>query len=187
MGTGKIMTGIAFGAAIGSLLGALYAPDKGSKTRKKLSKKGAEYADELKGRFNEFLDGLKDDKEDLEETIVEVKKAIKSPMSSPKKTRKPVTKRDTAKKETPTSLAAASDVGVSFFAVSLFVTGFRVFFGELIGDLMAFFTSTIVSSKSSLSSFKPSKNSLKRPFNSSAYSAPFFESFLRVFDPLSGA
>src|SRR3990167_4271547 len=97
MGTGKIMTGIAFGAAIGSLLGALYAPEKGSKTRKKLSKKGTEYADELKNRFNEFLDGLKSDlvegEESIEEAMVQVKKAIKTPTGVPKASRKQAIKK----------------------------------------------------------------------------------------------
>ncbi len=112
MSTGKIMTGIAFGAAIGSLLGALYAPEKGSKTRKQLSKKGTEYADELKNRFNDMLDGLKADlmesKESAEETMVLVKKAIKSPTNAPKVPRKQTIKKiasttiaDTLKKNSP--------------------------------------------------------------------------------------
>jgi len=56
MDKGKMLAGIAFGAAVGSAIGALYAPDKGSKTRKKLSEKGAAYAAELKERFNELVD-----------------------------------------------------------------------------------------------------------------------------------
>ena len=40
-------------------LGILFAPDKGSATRKKISKKGEEYADEFGEKYNEFITGIK--------------------------------------------------------------------------------------------------------------------------------
>lgn len=56
MSTGKILLGTLAGVAIGAAVGILLAPDKGSETRKKISRKGNEYKDGLKEKF----DGLKD-------------------------------------------------------------------------------------------------------------------------------
>jgi gas vesicle protein len=56
MNSGKILLGVLAGVAAGALLGVLFAPDKGSETRKKISKKGEDYADSLREKFNEFLD-----------------------------------------------------------------------------------------------------------------------------------
>jgi gas vesicle protein len=56
----KIMIGFLAGAAAGVLAGILFAPDKGTETRKKISKKSGEAADSLKHKFNDFVDGLKE-------------------------------------------------------------------------------------------------------------------------------
>ncbi len=40
MSSGKVFLGILAGAAAGALAGILFAPEKGSKTRKKIVKKG---------------------------------------------------------------------------------------------------------------------------------------------------
>ena len=58
--TSKILTAIAAGAAAGAILGVLFAPDKGTETRKKISKKSGDVADSLKHKFNDFVDGLKE-------------------------------------------------------------------------------------------------------------------------------
>jgi gas vesicle protein len=58
MKSGKVLLGLLAGVAIGATLGILFAPDKGSSTRKKISKKGDEYADELEKRFNDFIDSM---------------------------------------------------------------------------------------------------------------------------------
>lgn len=49
--TGKIITAIAVGAAAGAILGILFAPDKGSETRKKINKQRKKIADELMKKF----------------------------------------------------------------------------------------------------------------------------------------
>ena len=58
MSTGKVLLGILAGVAAGATLGILFAPDKGTSTRNKITKKGDAYADELGERFNEFIDGI---------------------------------------------------------------------------------------------------------------------------------
>ncbi len=54
MGSKKILTAALLGAAAGAVLGILLAPDKGSETRKKISKKAGEFGDAAKEKFNEL-------------------------------------------------------------------------------------------------------------------------------------
>ena len=56
MSTGKVLLGVLAGVATGAVLGILFAPEKGTETRKKISKKGEDYADGLKDKFNEFIE-----------------------------------------------------------------------------------------------------------------------------------
>lgn len=58
--TGKIIGALLVGAAIGGALGILFAPDKGSVTRKKLFSKGEELTDNLKDTLKEKYNGLMD-------------------------------------------------------------------------------------------------------------------------------
>jgi len=58
MDSGKVLLGLLVAVAAGATLGILFAPDKGSSTRKKISKKGDEYADALGDKFTEFSDGI---------------------------------------------------------------------------------------------------------------------------------
>jgi len=58
MNSGKVLLGVLAGVAAGALLGVLFAPGKGSNTRKKIYKKGEDYADGLKEQFDEFLKSI---------------------------------------------------------------------------------------------------------------------------------
>lgn len=58
MSSGKVFLGVLAGVAAGAILGILFAPDKGSVTRKKIVNKGEELADELKEKFDEFVDSM---------------------------------------------------------------------------------------------------------------------------------
>jgi gas vesicle protein len=58
MGSGKVLVGVLAGVAVGATLGILFAPDKGSNTRRKISSKGNAYAQDLEEKFNEFIEGI---------------------------------------------------------------------------------------------------------------------------------
>lgn len=60
MSVAKIITGLMIGAAAGAILGVLFAPDRGSETRRKISEKGNDLADALKNKFNDFVDSVTD-------------------------------------------------------------------------------------------------------------------------------
>ncbi len=59
MSKGNVVLGALAGLAIGAIAGILLAPEKGSTTRRKISKKGEDYADDMKNKFNEFIDSVK--------------------------------------------------------------------------------------------------------------------------------
>jgi len=58
MSTGKIVLGVLAGVAVGALVGVLFAPDKGCETRRKISKKSHDFAEDIKDRFSRIVDDL---------------------------------------------------------------------------------------------------------------------------------
>ncbi len=58
MSTGKILLGILAGAAAGATIAILFAPDKGSNTRKKIASKTTDLKDELVDKFNGYVQGM---------------------------------------------------------------------------------------------------------------------------------
>ena len=55
MEAGKTALGIVLGIGVGALLGVLFAPDKGSNTRKKIVKKSTDATDDLKEHLNNWI------------------------------------------------------------------------------------------------------------------------------------
>ncbi len=51
----KILTAVAVGAAIGGILGVLYAPEKGTETRKKISDRTKKITDAAKEKLDELM------------------------------------------------------------------------------------------------------------------------------------
>lgn len=58
MSTGKVVLGALAGLAVGAIAGILFAPEKGSKTRRQIMNKGTDYVDDLKSKFDEYMDLL---------------------------------------------------------------------------------------------------------------------------------
>lgn len=59
MSNSKALLGFLAGAAVGALAGILFAPEKGSDTRKRISDKTGDASDSLKRSLNNFIDGIK--------------------------------------------------------------------------------------------------------------------------------
>jgi len=73
MNNGKVMLGVLAGVAAGALIGILFAPDKGSKTRRKILDKSEDYADDLKTKITDLWESITEKfetaKEDAEKAI----------------------------------------------------------------------------------------------------------------------
>lgn len=63
--------GFIAGLSIGALLGILYAPQKGSTTRKKIARRSAEYGDDMKDKFSDSVEGIKDTYESTKKGTME--------------------------------------------------------------------------------------------------------------------
>ena len=71
MSTEKVVLGVLAGAATGALLGVLFAPAKGAVTRRSIVRKGERQVDELKDKFNEFIDSITEKFDQVKEEVVD--------------------------------------------------------------------------------------------------------------------
>ncbi|MBP9689785.1 MAG: YtxH domain-containing protein [Bacteroidia bacterium] len=62
----KVIGALLLGAAIGGGLGILFAPHKGSKTRKRIMSKGSDLSDAIQDKFEGFM-------EDVNEEVANIK------------------------------------------------------------------------------------------------------------------
>ena len=58
MSNSNTVLGFLAGAAVGSILGILFAPDKGTDTRKKIANKSKDSLEDLKTKYNDVIDSL---------------------------------------------------------------------------------------------------------------------------------
>lgn len=56
-------------AAAGALTGILFAPAKGSRTRKRIFKKGRNYTEALKDKLDDLVDGISDRVEKVKDEV----------------------------------------------------------------------------------------------------------------------
>jgi len=59
--------GFVIGALAGAVVGVLFAPDKGSETRKKVSKKITDFSEEIEEKIDEYAESIKSKKVKLAE------------------------------------------------------------------------------------------------------------------------
>ncbi len=82
MANTKTLLGFLAGAAVGAIAGILLAPDKGSETRKKISRKTSDLGDSLKGSFNDFVDGIKETYSTVKSEAEDVEEKGKTKMNT---------------------------------------------------------------------------------------------------------
>ena len=86
MKTSNTILGLVAGLAVGATLGLLLAPDKGTKTRKKIISKTKDTKDKLKDSFDDFLDTVTEKyssiKKDGEELLNKEKAEVKEKMKT---------------------------------------------------------------------------------------------------------
>jgi gas vesicle protein len=82
MSAGKVIVGAIIGMAIGGVLGVLFAPDKGAKTRKQLSKKGSQFVGTIKDTAGEYVNALEEGVESVKETAVGLGDRVKGAVDS---------------------------------------------------------------------------------------------------------
>lgn len=72
MSSGKILLGVVVGAAVGAVLGVLFAPVKGSVTRKRIARRSTDCAEDVKEKFNEYIDAITEEYDTIKEGAMDL-------------------------------------------------------------------------------------------------------------------
>ena len=91
MKSGKVLLGVLAGVAVGALLGVLFAPDSGWNTRKRISKKAEDLTDDLREKFDEFLDSILVKADEVNEDVADFSENNRKKASEAKKETKTAT------------------------------------------------------------------------------------------------
>lgn len=91
MNSGKLLVGVLAGVAVGALIGVLFAPDKGWNTRKRISKKAEDVVDDLKEKFDEFLDTVAVKVDEAKEQASDLSEKVRNKAAEAKKEAKEAT------------------------------------------------------------------------------------------------
>ncbi|MCX6279293.1 MAG: YtxH domain-containing protein [Bacteroidetes bacterium] len=82
MRTRKILFGVFAGVAFGAALGILFAPDKGSSTRKKIIEKGDDFVEGMEDKFNEYTDRIGKKVDNIKRKVTRIAENAKDNLSS---------------------------------------------------------------------------------------------------------
>ena len=88
MRSGKVILGVLAGFVIGAALGVLFAPDKGWNTRKRISKKAEDLTEDLRDKFEEFLDSISVKVDEVKEEVADFSHKTKTVAKNEAKTSK---------------------------------------------------------------------------------------------------
>lgn len=74
----KMIGALLIGSVVGGALGILFAPDKGSETRKKILAKGNDLTDSMKEKFDDFIKDVSEKFEKVKEDVTKDSEHAKS-------------------------------------------------------------------------------------------------------------
>jgi gas vesicle protein len=66
----KVALGVMAGIAVGAVAGILFAPAKGSSTRRRIIHLGEEYSDELKERLEDLVETISEQYEETKKSAI---------------------------------------------------------------------------------------------------------------------